>query len=292
MSFFSIIIPSYNRDHSIDKALEGILNQTFADFEIIIVDDGSTDSTAEIVKKYSDSRIFYTYQTNSGVCSARNNGARKATGDYLIFLDSDDTIETNWLEDFYKVYINSSADIIYCNVKMIYPNGAVKLIDANSPYGNLTSNRIKGSDLAGSWMVKKSIFFEVGMYDDNIKFGENNELRLRFQYEKIQVSIVDKYNFIYNVSSNGGGKNHLNKLNSILYILDKHKLYYNQNKNSKKLFLQSAAVSAIRIGEVKKANELFARALLENKGDIKLWLQYLVSTNKYLSELKWKSSNR
>ncbi len=289
MSFFSIIIPSYNRDHTIGKALEGILNQTFTDFEIIIVDDGSTDSTAEIVKKYSDSRIFYVYQSNSGVCSARNTGAKKATGDYLIFLDSDDTVETNWLEDFYKVYTNISADIIYCNVKMVYPNGGVKLIDANYPYGNLTSNGIKGSDLAGSWLVKKTAFFKVGLYDEAIKFGENNELRLRFRKEKLTVGIVDNYNFIYNASVDGGGKNYKNKINSILYILDKHAEYYNQNKKSKRFLLQSAAVSAIRISDFKKANELFRRALLDNKLNLKLWLQYLLSSNRYLSRLKWKS---
>jgi len=289
MPLFSIIIPSYNRAHVIQNTIEGILKQSFTDFELLIVDDGSTDNTDEIVNSYTDSRIHYKYQNNSGVCSARNTGAQNAIGDYLIFLDSDDFIEREWLEDFYIVLKQSACDVIYCNVKMVYSNGAIKLLDANCPYGVVKENGVKGTDLTGSWVVKKALFFKVGMYDEHIKFGENNELRLRFHSEKITVGIVSKYNLIYNVSIDGGGKNYINKVNSILYILNKHKDYYNQNKNSKKLFLQSAAVAAIRIGDYKKAHTLFRTALFENKLNLKLWLQYLLSSHSYLSRLKWKS---
>ena len=102
MPYFSIIIPSFNRTHIIDRAIQGVLQQTFQDFEILIVDDGSTDNTQAIVKEYSaDLKIKYIYQNNQGVCSARNTGAKEANGAYLIFLDSDDTVEKSWLQDFY-----------------------------------------------------------------------------------------------------------------------------------------------------------------------------------------------
>ncbi len=292
MPYFSIIIPSFNRAHIIDDAIQSVLQQSFQDFELIIVDDGSTDHTKKKITTYlQDERINYIYQDNRGVCAARNHGAEQASGDYLIFLDSDDTVEREWLKDFYDLTQENNYDIVYCNVKMIYPDGNFKLINADNPYGLVKNYGIKGTDLTGSWMIKKTMFFKVGMYDENIKFGENNELRLRFQYEKLIVGITDKYNLIYNASINGGGKNYYNKLNSLLYILDKHKEYYNRNKNSKKLFLQSAAVSAVRIGEIKKANELFGMALRENKGNFTLWIQFLISTNKYLARLKWKSVN-
>lgn len=289
MPFFSIIIPSYNRAHVIQNTIKGVLEQTFDDFELIIVDDGSTDNTNQIVNGYLDKRIHYIYQNNNGVCSARNTGAKNAAGNYLIFLDSDDSIAINGLKEFHDTIQNSQFDIVYCSVKMLHPNGMIKLIDVNNPYNIVGKNGIKGTDLTGSWVVKKSLFLEVGGYDEKIKFGENNELRLRFNYQKPNVGIVNNYNFIYNVSPNGGGKNHFNKVNSIEYILDKHKDYYNLNKNSKKLFLQSAAVSAIKIGDVKKGNSLFKRALVENKLNSKLWIQYIVSLNKHFSKLKWKS---
>ena len=237
MPFFSIIIPSYNRTHVVKRVIDSVLNQYFEDFEIIVVDDGSTDDTKKNVLSIDDKRIIYKYQENKGVCSARNYGAKIALGDYLIFLDSDDFVEKNWLEDFHNEFVSSSCDIVYCNVKMILPNGSIKLIEATNPYGIVKENSVKGTDLTGSWVVKKEAFSLVGMYDENIKFGENNELRLRFKDKKLQIGIVDKYNFIYNASEAGGGKNYHNKLNSILYILDKHKEYYNQNTNSKKRFL-------------------------------------------------------
>ena len=110
MFFFSVIIPSYNRAHIIDRAIQGVLNQTFQDFEIIIVDDGSIDNTQEIIKNFSnDLRVKYIYQNNAGVCAARNTGAKDAIGDYLLFLDSDDAVENSWLQDFYDSLLNQSA---------------------------------------------------------------------------------------------------------------------------------------------------------------------------------------
>lgn len=286
MPYFSIIIPSYNRAHILNRAIQGVLVQTFQDFEIIIVDDGSTDNTKTILQEYSsDARVKYIYQNNCGVCVARNIGAKAAEAGYLLFLDSDDTVEESWLQDFYNSLVNQHFDIAYCNITLIEVNGTTKQIDSSNPYGNNTG---KGSDMVGSWAVKKEIFMKVGMYDTNIKFGENSELRLRLGFEKPNIVLVDKYNFNYYASPDGGSKNSQNKIDSILYTLNKHKAHYDINKRVKKLYLQSAAVAAVRIGEVKKAHELFANALLDHRKDTKLWLQYLLTSNKYLAKLKWR----
>jgi glycosyltransferase involved in cell wall biosynthesis len=286
MPYFSIIIPSYNRAHIVLCALQGILNQTFQDFEIIIVDDGSTDNTKVILEAYStDARIKYHYQNNAGVCAARNTGAKLSNGEFLIFLDSDDTVEKSWLQDFFDALNNQNFEIAYCNIIVYQTNGTSKQIAANNPYGNNTG---KGADMAGSWALKNEIFFKIGMYDTYIKFGENSELRLRLGFEKPNIVLVDKYNFNYYASPDGGSKNNQNKIDSILYILNKHKAHYDKNTRVKKLYLQNAAVAAIRIGQVKKAHELFATALVDHKKDAKLWLQYLLTSNKYLAKIKWR----
>lgn len=90
MPFFSIILPTYNRAHFLPKAIESVLSQTFKDWELIIVDDGSTDNTKEVVANYQDSRIRYIYQKNQERSAARNNGIDQAQGEYVCFLDSDD----------------------------------------------------------------------------------------------------------------------------------------------------------------------------------------------------------
>lgn len=282
---FSIIIPSFNRAKILDKAIESVLYQTYTNWELIIVDDGSTDDTGVFIKKHLiDKRIKYIYQDNAGVCAARNKGASIADGEFLVFLDSDDVVENNWLFDFYEEIENKTADIVYCSVKIQNHDNTIEYVDVDNPYGN---NKGQGTDLAGSWAVKKHIFCEVGMYDEVIKFGENNELRLRINSLNLNIGLIKKHNLIYFASKNGGSKNYQNKINSILYVLDKHKDYYNKNRHIKKLFLQTAAVSAIRISKIDKAHYLFNIALKENKTDIKLWLQFFFTTNSFLSNFIW-----
>ena len=90
MPFFSIIIPTYNRAHIIHRPIDSIIAQTFTDWELIIVDDGSTDHTQAIVDSYNDSRIKYIWQENQERSSARNHGIKLAKGEWICFQDSDD----------------------------------------------------------------------------------------------------------------------------------------------------------------------------------------------------------
>jgi glycosyltransferase involved in cell wall biosynthesis len=100
--FFSIIIPAYNRAHSIKKAIASILNQTFNDFEIIIIDDASIDNTKEVIDGIEDPRInYYRNETNQERCISRNKGIEIAKGDYICFLDSDDYHLPNHLQTIY-----------------------------------------------------------------------------------------------------------------------------------------------------------------------------------------------
>lgn len=88
--FFSIVIPTWNRADMIAKTLDSVLAQTFTDFEVIVVDDGSTDNTKEVVESFTDTRLQYIWQQNAERAAARNNGTRHAQGEYITFLDSDD----------------------------------------------------------------------------------------------------------------------------------------------------------------------------------------------------------
>ncbi|MCZ2355170.1 MAG: glycosyltransferase family 2 protein [Bacteroidia bacterium] len=100
--FFSIVVPTYNRAHLITKTLQSLLDQTYPDFEIIVVDDGSTDNTEEVVKKINADKIKYYKIANSERAAARNYGATKATGDYVNFFDSDDIALSNHLAEAQK----------------------------------------------------------------------------------------------------------------------------------------------------------------------------------------------
>ncbi len=115
MIFFSIIIPTFNRAHSIDKAIKSLLNQTFQDFEIIIIDDSSSDNTFDVIKSIEDNRIVYFKNSqNQERCISRNKAIDIAKGEYICFLDSDDYHLTNHLETIYNsIKINNFTKAFY-----------------------------------------------------------------------------------------------------------------------------------------------------------------------------------
>lgn len=104
----SIIVPVYNVEKYISTCLDSIINQTFTDFEILVVDDGSPDKSIEIIKKYQDSRIIILKKDNGGLSDARNYGLERASGEYILFVDSDDWIEADLLKDCVEILDNNT----------------------------------------------------------------------------------------------------------------------------------------------------------------------------------------
>ncbi len=129
----SVIVPVYNAKHTLSKCLDSILAQKYTDFEVLLVDDGSTDGSADICDVYAaqDPRIKVFHQTNQGVSVARNTGLDHVSGEYVTFADSDDWVEETWLSDFYAVA--GSADVVFQNAVWHYPDGRLFLrkVDVN-----------------------------------------------------------------------------------------------------------------------------------------------------------------
>ncbi len=111
--FFSIVIPTYNRANAIATALDSCFRQTFGHFEIVLVDDGSTDGTLEIVGRIQDDRLRVIERENGGAAAARNTGVAEARGEYIAFLDSDDRFLQNKLEVFHRHIQTSPVDVLY-----------------------------------------------------------------------------------------------------------------------------------------------------------------------------------
>ena len=112
----SVCVAIYNAEKTIEKCINSIRLQTISDIEIVLVDDGSKDRTAEICKAYSetDERIHYYYKKNGGLSSTRNYGLEKANGEYIIFVDGDDWMESDMLEYLYSKLITYNADVSIC----------------------------------------------------------------------------------------------------------------------------------------------------------------------------------
>lgn len=116
MAKVSVIVPVYNAEKYLEQCIDSIVNQTLKDIEIILIDDGSTDGSAEICKKYlSDSRVSYYYKENAGAVMARKDGISFAKSEYIGFVDSDDWVETSMYKTMYTAAKNNNADIVFCN---------------------------------------------------------------------------------------------------------------------------------------------------------------------------------
>ena len=123
----SIIIPCFNAEKTLEKCLQSVVQQSYANLEIIIIDDGSTDETSLIYNKFqsNDERILVLKQQNSGVSKARNTGVKAATGDYICFVDSDDWAELNYCSELYSLLVGENADISIVEASYEDENGNV-----------------------------------------------------------------------------------------------------------------------------------------------------------------------
>ena len=121
MPSLSVIMPIYNSEEFLQKAIESVLNQSFKDFELILIDDGSTDNSGAICDKYAelDKRVIVAHQSNGGICAARNRGLDLAQGEYIAFADNDDEYMDGLLEDNYALAIKFNADIVKYGIKYI-----------------------------------------------------------------------------------------------------------------------------------------------------------------------------
>ncbi|MEZ8640525.1 glycosyltransferase family A protein [Vibrio splendidus] len=187
---YSYIIPTYNRSKTIIKTINSVLNQDRHDYEVIIVDDGSTDNTkGKISDILSDRRVTYLYQKNSGVSVARNFGEKNATGKYLIFLDSDDLINKNQLEVFDSILdkdIVKELDIgvFFTNYEYYYNNDGEP--ENNIPrenlvegvYNNFFLDFILGTQpfLVGCVCIRRDIFKNSNKFLPDRSFGEDQSL--------------------------------------------------------------------------------------------------------------------
>ncbi len=189
LPFFSIIIPTYNRAHLIGIAIESVLAQTFENWELIIVDDGSTDNTQEVVNSYNDDRIRYIYQENAERSAARNNGINNAKGEYICFLDSDDYYRSQRLEKLYEFIQEKEKPTALIFTGIIFEKNKNQSI--SDEYKNINSDSLNYlcENIIGvpQVCVARSILQEY-MFDTKFRIGEDTELWLR---------IADKYKLHY-----------------------------------------------------------------------------------------------
>lgn len=232
----SIIVPCYNKGEFIGKTLQSVINQTYLCWECLIIDDGSTDNSKEICIDYcmKDSRVHYYHKSNSGVADARNYGIEISRGEYLLFLDADDLLDSRKLEITYKYFCKyPKSDVVYSSYHYSYENGEKQLHLKTSFRKRCANNAYY--DLLRNWdstivmPIHCSIFKKSLLIDNHIRFDNQlcnkEDWDFILQVAKVTSSFrfipVDLVTYVL-VTNSRSNKSNLTMMKGVDEVLLKH----------------------------------------------------------------------
>lgn len=242
MPKISVIVPVYNAERFLVRCIESILNQTYTNFELILINDGSNDNSSNIIKEYlnKDNRIIFINNENKGVSETRNIGVRKACGEYIQFVDSDDFIDKNMLKDTLWLLQNKEADMVITGLYLDIENKgsvntSIQTFNYNETKGkkNIALNvikRVNGTYINSpiNKLYKRSIIIDNNILMDNkISLGEDFLFNLMYLKYCNKVIFSDKcyYHYWMKVEDNLTFKFRENKLD-LMYLMYKESIEY------------------------------------------------------------------
>jgi glycosyltransferase involved in cell wall biosynthesis len=271
MPYFSIVIPVYNKEKFVAKTIESVLNQTFTDYEIIIVNDGSTDQSEAKISTFNDNRIKYYSKKNEGVALARNFGIEKATADYICFLDADDYWYPTFLETMQRYSselpeqkVFAAAIEIETKNKTISAHYSIPSTSDFEIVNFFDASQKECALWTSSVCIHKSVFEKIGDFDTNIKHGEDTELwiRIGLQFTIVFIrKILSRY--VYDEKSISRNSNYYFEQ----YTFDKYAVEEKKNPALKKymdLNRFSAVIKCKLHGDWKTAQEIYSEIDLKN----------------------------
>ena len=198
----TIIVPVYNLELYIGDCIQSILMQTYSNLQVIIVDDGSTDNSLNVIKKFVevDNRIMVFFQKNSGVSSARNYGLQMASGEYIMFVDGDDMIVDNAVEKLLEFILKYDTDIVCCGFTFVNSDGNISRAIGNVKVHyvlrneNILANYLLGKNIWSScWarLYKKEILDKYGInFSQDLSIGEDGYFTLQIMSKASSIVII------------------------------------------------------------------------------------------------------
>lgn len=286
----SIIVPIYNSSNYLNKCVDSLIDQTYRDIEIILVNDGSTDDSLEICNYYksNDNRIVIINKKNGGLSDARNVGLDISSGNYVLFVDSDDYIELNTCEKFVDVIKDNKVDILSGNARRIDGNN-IMLINHSLA---ITDKLVTGNEFLKNELQNNSMNMAAWLNIYNTNFLKSNKLYYKkgifhedelftpqafLKAQNVMSINITFYNYIIRKNSITTKANQIKNAKDILYICKTlEKIYLNLENDKLKKYLNNHIVNLyLNIFQVarlykKKYKYLVDRNLLKNKGYTRL----------------------
>lgn len=269
----SIIIPTFNRAHTLPKAIESVLNQSANNWELIIIDDGSTDNTKEVLGDFvKDDKIKYYFQNNAGVSAARNRGVELSKGDYLIFLDSDDQFSPDLFLKLNEINY-TSYDLICWQVSKLF-DGKTSVLKPKRL--EKIFNNITAIFLAGSICYRKNVVLEAGGFDPKMSFGENYELGMRIaEIQNLKINILAEPFVEYKLSVERESNSYINRLNSYLHLYQKHFRKFKEDRTANSRMNYLLGYVHEKIGRYEKAGKYYKEAFKISNRNYKAFLKLI-----------------
>ncbi len=281
MNKISIIIPVYNSERYLKKCLDSILNQTYKNLEIILIDDGSEDGSLKIMNEYkkNDKRIKIIKKNNSGVSSSRNIGIKNSTGEFITFIDSDDAIDMRYFEKTMKYFNDTEIDIVCTNYNYDYNgnlkrnrnfvSGKVSNIIALNPASNYYITTVWGK-------IFKSDIIKSLKFDEKIFYSEDTLFYTEALLKAKNIFFLNEFLYNYFINENGAMKNKdLKKYSTDLLARYKILKIYKQN-NLPKNIIKNAEIyllhSYVNIAFLAKQQNYKLQLNLDKKSLLKLSL--------------------
>lgn len=209
MSLVTIIVPVYNVEKYLNRCINSILCQTYTDIELLLIDDGSTDSSGSICEEYAikDSRVHVFHKENGGVSKARNWGLNMARGEWITFVDSDDWVHKDFVKKRLDLALKDNAEITYCDVEYVYATHNVycktaeQVDDRVSTVNSWILSRTTYSPII---LAKKSLFEKHNLkYIEGLRFGEDFNLIIKLVMHANKVSHIKEALYYYNKQNEG-----------------------------------------------------------------------------------------
>lgn len=275
----SVIIPTYNREETIKRSIASVLNQSYNDFELIIIDDCSTDNTKEIIQSFSDKRIIYKkLDRNMGGNYARNTGIKMAKGDYIAFQDSDDEWLPNKLKAQLKEIEETKADYCFCrftkyknNKTAVSPIKSFVMPDTEKEMFRLlfNGNQISTQTL----LVHKKVFQDLA-FDERLPRFQDWDFAIRMAESKKGTFAEEPLVNIYE-QGDSISKNNKKALKAFELMEQKYENYFDKDKSLEYSFKKAECKILWHIGENPRK---IAREILRTKFDLKIFGVLVLST--------------
>jgi len=244
MSLITVIVPIYNTEVYLDRCITSIIGQTLQDIEILLINDGSTDNSLEILLKYAnkDDRIKIINQNNKGLSATRNVGIGLAGSAYILHVDSDDWIEPDMCEILYKEAKQYNADIVTSHVYFDYPN---KSLLKREPYKKVNDFNeyllkfatTKGINSIWNKLIKRDLYIVNNIeHYENISLGEDSSALLRLIIFAHTIVSVNKYLYHYNINISSMTGNKEKKCTEYIHALSEVESFYRKNNLKTNIF--------------------------------------------------------